>query len=420
MKSPSPEQQAESDGAAQLPPQKTESGRHAGVTALLLLAGIIVLAFVRPKVAGTIGVMIAIIVMIMLHELGHFVMAKRAGMKVTEFFLGFGPRLWSIRRGETEYGVKAIPAGGYVRIIGMSNMDEVDPADEERTYRAKPYRHRLGVAVAGSTMHFIIAAILLFLLYAAVGLPKDRPVVGQIVDGSPASASQLKEGDRIVAVNGVAMEDWNDIPEYVQAHGEGELIFTVVRKGTGEKLDIPLRPRKLPNAPAEEGPKVGIAPDRVLETKSIPSAIGETVTGMPSYMWQTLKALGGLFSPNGIENYGDLLTGNGGDNNNRPISPVGAARVAGDAVNEGWGPVLLFLFAINIFVGIFNMVPLLPLDGGHVAIATYEKIASTIKGRRVQVDVQRLMPITAAVLGLLVIMGLTALYLDIVRPVSGQ
>ena len=109
--------------------------------------------------------------MIMLHELGHFVMAKRAGMKVTEFFLGFGPRLWSIRRGETEYGVKAIPAGGYVRIIGMSNIEEVDPADEERTYRSKPYRHRLGVAVAGSTMHFIIAAVLLFLLYAAVGEP---------------------------------------------------------------------------------------------------------------------------------------------------------------------------------------------------------------------------------------------------------
>ncbi len=121
--------------------------------------------------AGTIGVLAAIIAMIMLHELGHFVMAKRAGMKVTEFFLGFGPRLWSIRRGETEYGVKAIPAGGYVRIIGMSNVDEVDPADEERTYRSKPYRHRLGVAVAGSTMHFIIAAVPAVPALAAAGLP---------------------------------------------------------------------------------------------------------------------------------------------------------------------------------------------------------------------------------------------------------
>jgi membrane-associated protease RseP (regulator of RpoE activity) len=102
------------------------------------------------------------------------------------------------------------------------------------------------------------------------------------------------------------------------------------------------------------------------------------------------------------------------------MSPVGVARVAGEAVESGWYWVLMLLFSINVFVGIFNMVPLLPLDGGHVAIATYEKIASSIKGRRVQVDVTKLMPITAAVLAVLVILGLSALYLDIVRPVSGQ
>ena len=141
---------------------------------------------------------------------------------------------------------------------------------------------------------------------------------------------------------------------------------------------------------------------------------------MPGYMWQTLKALGGIFSPDGLQNYGELLSGDGGDNTRRFISPYGAAQVASEAVDNGWGAVLVFLFTINIFVGIFNLVPLLPLDGGHVAIATYEKIASKIKRRRVQVDVQRLMPITAAVLAVLVIMGLTALYLDIVRPVSGQ
>jgi membrane-associated protease RseP (regulator of RpoE activity) len=139
---------------------------------------------------------------------------------------------------------------------------------------------------------------------------------------------------------------------------------------------------------------------------------------MPKFMWETVKALGGLFSPNGIENYGHLLQGKGGNQNNRLLSPVGATKVAAEAVNDGWGAVLMFLFAINVFVGIFNMVPLLPLDGGHVAIATYEKIASSIKRRRVQVDVQKLMPITAAVLFVLVILGLSAVYLDIVRPVS--
>jgi membrane-associated protease RseP (regulator of RpoE activity) len=415
-----PEEQADSDFAARHPPQETTDGRRAAITALLLVAGVVALAFVRPRLAGTIGVLAAIIAMIMLHELGHFVMAKRAGMKVTEFFLGFGPRLWSIRRGETEYGVKAIPAGGYVRIIGMSNLDEVDPADEDRTYRSKSYRHRLGVAVAGSTMHFILAAILLFLLYAAVGLPSTRPTIGQVVPDSPAQQSGFQVGDRIVAVNGVAVKEWDDVPRYVEAHGESELTFTVVRKDTNQRLDVAVRPQKARTEDGKEVPRIGIAAERYLETKSIPSAIGSTVTDMPEFMWETVKALGGIFSPDGIQNYGELLSGDGGDNNKRFLSPVGAARVAGQAVENGWGPVLLFLFAINVFVGIFNMVPLLPLDGGHVAIATYEKIASRIKGRRVMVDVQRLMPITAAVLGLLVIMGLTALYLDIVRPVSGQ
>ncbi|HEV7686798.1 MAG TPA: RIP metalloprotease, partial [Acidimicrobiia bacterium] len=394
------------------------SGGRAAVTAVLLLAGIVVLAFVRPRLAGTIGVLSAIIAMIMLHELGHFVMAKRAGMKVTEFFLGFGPRLWSIRRGETEYGVKAIPAGGYVRIIGMSNLDVVDPADEERTYRAKPYRHRLGVAVAGSTMHFLIATLLLFTVYAAVGIPSARPVIEQIVPDSPAQHSGFRVGDRIVAVNGMAVKSWEDIPRYVQAHGESELVFTVIHKGNNERQDVALRPRA-ETVDGKQVPRVGIGPEQFLQTKPIPSAVSTTVTEMPKFMWQTIKALGGIFSPNGISNYGHLLSGKGGDNNNRLLSPVGAARVAGQAVDNGWGSVLMFLFAINIFVGIFNMVPLLPLDGGHVAIATYEKIASKVKKRRVQVDVQRLMPITAAVLAVLVVMGLSALYLDIFRPVSG-
>ena len=422
MKSSTHDEQVESDRAAKLPPHQTADGRRAAISALILLAAAVVLAIVRPRVAGTIGVLAAIILMIMLHELGHFVMAKRAGMKVTEFFLGFGPRLWSIRRGETEYGVKAIPAGGYVRIIGMSSADEVDPADEERTYRAKPYRHRLGVAVAGSTMHFLIAAFLLFLVYAAVGVPTRPAVIAQIVADSPAQHSDFRLGDRIVAVNGHEVKDWDEIPAYVESHGESELVFTVVRKDTGERADIAVRPKKVVDQ-GREMPRVGIGPEPkiVYETKPIPSAIGTTITEMPKWMWNTVKALGGIFSPNGIENYSNLLQGKKDANqNNRLMSPVGVARVAGEAVASGWSYVLMLLFAINIFVGIFNMVPLLPLDGGHVAIATYEKIASTIKGRRVMVDVQRLMPITAAVLAVLVILGLSALYLDIVHPVSGN
>src|SRR4029078_5478254 len=134
-----------------------------------------------PSTAVTVAIIVGLVLTIMLHEFGHYVAAKKSGMKVTEFFLGFGPRIWSYRRGETEYGVKAIPAGGYVRIIGMSNLDVVEPADEERTYRAKPYHDRLGVAVAGSTMHFILAFLLLLAVYALVGIPAARPIIQQIV-----------------------------------------------------------------------------------------------------------------------------------------------------------------------------------------------------------------------------------------------
>src|SRR5207302_1755928 len=134
--------------------------------ALIIGAG--VLAAAATGVTKTLAVIIAIVVMIMLHELGHFATAKWADMKVTEYFLGFGPRLWSVRKGETEYGIKAIPAGGYVKIIGMSNLEDVDPADEPRTYRQQPFWRRLSVAVAGSTMHFIIALLLLFTLVSFV------------------------------------------------------------------------------------------------------------------------------------------------------------------------------------------------------------------------------------------------------------
>src|SRR5438309_10281784 len=135
------------------------------------------------------GVIFALIAIVMLHEFGHFVTAKWAGMKVTEYFFGFGPRLWSIRRGETEYGIKALPFGGYVRIIGMNNLERVDPEDEPRTYRQKSYPRRLSVAVAGSFMHFVIAFVLLIVLWAAVGVPKPTTRIGTIF-GSGSKAGE--------------------------------------------------------------------------------------------------------------------------------------------------------------------------------------------------------------------------------------
>src|SRR5436305_7570047 len=143
------------------------------------VAVVLVLAIVTGF-SPFLAVIFAIIAIVMLHELGHFVTAKWAGMKVTEYFFGFGPRLWSIKKGETEYGIKAVPLGGYVRIIGMSNLEQVDPEDEPRTYRQKSYPRRLSVAVAGSFMHFLLAFLLLVVIWTAVGIPKPTTTIGLI------------------------------------------------------------------------------------------------------------------------------------------------------------------------------------------------------------------------------------------------
>src|SRR5262249_11049919 len=169
---------------------------------------------------------LALVVIIFLHELGHFVMARRAGMKVTEFFLGFGPRIWSFRRGEVEYGLKAIPAGAYVRIIGMNNLEEVPPEDEPRTYRQKGYWSRL--AVAGSAMPFLLAIVL---LVAALGLfgvqqPSAWKISG-VSDDSPALAAGLHSGDRVLSVDGTQIATFAALTDQIRAR-PGQTVSLVV------------------------------------------------------------------------------------------------------------------------------------------------------------------------------------------------
>ena len=384
-------------------------------------------------IAATVLVVVAFLVMIMLHELGHYLTAKWAGMKVTEFFLGFGPRLWSVKRGETEYGIKAIPAGGYVKIIGMHNLEQVDPADEARTYRQQPFWRRLSVAVAGSTMHFIIAFVLLWVILAMIGLPTTTTTIGQMsaIRGGPSPAQEagFEVGDRILAVDGEPLEAWEDLPPYIRERPGDELRFTVERGGRPVQLSaIPLDLSTVEvegmDQPDEPTGFVGIGPKIENETISPVSAVGESATALRELFGQVFRALGSVFSFNGLQTYGDVLVGRqNGTNaedggNNRFLSPVGFVRVAGQAAESGLADVLFLLVSINLFVGVFNMVPLLPLDGGHVVIAVYEKIRSMIAGRRYYADVAKLMPLTYMVFLLLLFLGLTSLYLDITRPIE--
>ena len=203
----------------------------------------------------------------------------------------------------------------------MSNLDVVDPADEERTYRAKPYRDRLGVAVAGSTMHFLIAFLLLLAVYALVGIPAARPVIQQIVPDSPAQHSDFRVGDRIVAVNGVTVKSWEDIPTYVQSHGESDLVFTVIHKGTHAadqgRAQAPGRDRR-----REAGPPGGDRPRAVSPDQAAPVGRGHhRHRHAQVHVGRRSRPSAGIFSPNGIANYGHLLQGKGGNQNNRLLSP---------------------------------------------------------------------------------------------------
>ena len=392
------------------------SPRRAVVTAVAALIVVLLLATLRPSVLGTIVVILAFFVMIMLHELGHFVMAKRAGMKVTEFFVGFGPRIWSFRRGETEYGLKAFPLGGYCRIIGMTNLEDVPPEDEPRTYRAKSYPKKFGVAVAGSTVHFIIAIVLMFVVLAFGDLVKPTTTIGTVMKDEPAAAAGIRPGDRIQSIDAQTIRSWADVPKVISDKGGQTVRFVVERDGLYRSFYVKLATR---SDTGERRGFAGIATQTEKESSSIVDAAIHTPGKVWSVTTESVGALGKIFSLNGISNYFHTLQGDQNVNpNDRFISPVGFGRVANQAVNAGWVTVLGLLIAINVFVGLFNLVPLLPFDGGHIAIATYERIATAVKGKRVQVDVAKLMPLTVAVIGVLGFILLSSLFLDISHPIQ--
>ena len=403
-----------------------------GLLRLFIVIGSIVALAVLTSVSIVV-VIAAIIVMVFFHELGHYLTAKWAGMKVTEFFIGFGPRVWSFRRGETEYGIKPIPAGAYVKIIGMHNLEEVDPEDEPRTYRQQPYWRRMSVALAGSTMHFIMAFVLLYGLLVFFETPRADSrewTVDEVTADSPAETAGIEPGDRVVAIDGREVAKFGDLREVI---GDRIGETSVVRfERDGRTIERTITIDEHPDDSSRGF--LGVSADIPEERDGPIEGIGNTFTEFGHIFKESGKALFSFFSPSSLGDYADKVSTAGTeddpvddrrstrdrieDEGNRFLSPVGAVRLGADMADSGLAGLFAFLVMINIFVGIFNLVPLLPLDGGHVAIATYEKIRSMISGRRYYVDVAKLLPLTYAVVILLVTIGITALYLDLIDPIS--
>ena len=399
---------------------------------VLVLIGVVVL-LVAVGAEGhflkILAVVAVIAVVIMLHELGHFTAAKLSGMKVSEYFLGFGPRLWSIRKGETEYGIKAIPAGGYVRILGMNNLEQVDPRDEPRTYRQASFPKRFAVAVAGSSVHFVLALLSVWALFAFAHQGRATTTIGQLVPVSgvsPAQAAGLQPGDRIVSYDGHPAS-WSGMHTYIESRAGRPITFVVDRHGRHVTLvatpadeSTVLDPTGTPYSATHTG-FLGVSPTGANYSllAAVPHAFQTfwdqgVVTGV--------KGLASLFSPHGLSNIGHQVTAAPGNTSAsqagvRPVSLVGIVNIAGQL--HGWAAEVGLFFLVNTLVGVINLFPLLPFDGGHVAIAVYERIRSR-QGHPYRADANKMLPYALAVMALFLFLGLSGTFLDVFHPITLQ
>ena len=370
---------------------------------------------------------VGVVVSIFLHELGHYLTARWTGMKVTQFFLFFGPRLWSFRRGETEYGVRALPLGAFVRIIGMNRMDEVEPADEARTYRQKSFPRRLLVISAGSIMHILIAITLLFAVYSISGEEEvaEGAIVKSLSLNGPAEQGGVRPGDIVVSVDGQSFTGASEFGELIRSNepratakiaadqrfnalAHPDAIFD------GEPITI-----ELGLGANEQGDAlVGISSSTIFDTidHSVPAAAANAVTDIFPFSWESTKGVVKVLNPVTIVSH---LAGTNDDLSSRPTTLYGVAQISDDVGDaSGWAGMVLLLAVLNVFVGVFNMFPLLPLDGGHAAIAAYERVREKIRGgkQRYFADVERLMPFAMGVVTVLVMLMFAGLYLDIAKP----
>lgn len=376
----------------------------------------------------------ALLIVVMIHESGHFLTAKLFNFKATKFFVGFGPTLWSFQRGETEYGVKALPLGGFVKIIGMNPYEDVPPRDRSRSYPNKPKWQRAIVLVAGSATHWVIAFVVLVVSAMTIGFPTDRPtteIAGLTTQigaaDTPAGELELIPGDRIVGVGGEPTEEWSEVSAYIKDHAGESVEFEIERGGevltrsaelgtavfSGEDVVAYFEPgedvRVLRDGETSGG-FLGISPRPEYRKEGPIGAIGEGASTTWEFTKASFVGIGNVFTQVVDGSLWSALTEEGPRAiDESPCGIVCATQIAGRS-----DPFYLvnLIVGFTVFVGLMNLLPLPPLDGGHLAVLAYEAIT----GRAA--DLRKLIPVAAAVISFFVALFLAVLYLDLARPIE--
>jgi len=440
---------------------------------------------------GVLFVALGISVSIALHEVGHLLPAKRFGVKITQYMVGFGPTVWSRQRGETEYGLKAIPLGGYIRMIGMfppkpgadpsmlrgsstgrfsqlmdqardESMEQVKPGDENRVFYKLSTPKKLVVMLGGPTMNLVIAVVLLggiFTLYGIGEITARVSAVSQCVqtvqaNGSapatcspsdpqaPANVAGIRPGDRIIALAGQPVSNWDDVRALVRPNGGRQISVVVDRDGKTLHLTATPILNNVPRVDAAGnlvvGPDGKALMDRVGFMGFSPSAeiVRQPITAVPAVIGdQIIRTAGVVFRiPQKMAGIAKAAFGGGVRDPNGPMSVVGVGRVAGEVANgqlpgvadSGASKFVILISLIgslNIALFVFNLIPLLPLDGGHAAGALWEGLkrqVARLRGRPNPgyVDVAKALPVAYAVSIALIGMSVLLIYADLVNPIK--
>ena len=396
-------------------PDATAGGQRA-VVGLAVIVGLLVLLFTWSTWAFVF--VIGLLISIFLHELGHFVTARWTGMKATQFFLFMGPKLWSFRRGETEYGVRAYPVGAFVRIIGMNNLDEVAPEDEARAYRNKSYPRRMLVITAGSVMHMLIAVALFLGVYAVNGkqVESGRIGIGSVEASYPAAQAGVHAGDIVLSIDGVRPTTPDAFVTEIRRHQPGDKVTLVLQRGDTTVTKV-VGLGTNPTAGEGFGKAflgVSSGSEVVWNNESIARAARDGIFEMGPAIWRSVVGVVKVLNPVNIIGH---LSGSNTDLNTRPTTVVGISKMSasiGDSA--GFGGLLLTLGAVNVFVGLLNMFPVLPFDGGHAAIATYERLRSRRGRAPYRADITKMIPVAMTMIAVLAMLFITGLYLDVTKP----